>query len=75
MVANNLLESYVHVINENKKIKSKNILQKYFSTDPNFQISKILIFRKFVDFHFFENFEYRKNEKSNFFIFEYIHSF
>ena len=35
-----LLESYIHVVYENKKNIKKNFFEKYFSDDENFEISK-----------------------------------
>ena len=50
MASNSLLESYVHVVYENKKFSRKTFLENIFSTDQNFPIKK---FDFFSDFYVF----------------------
>ena len=54
VASNSLLESYVHLVYENKNNNRKNIVGKYFSTDQKFEIFEISDFSK--NRVFFENF-------------------
>ena len=53
MASNSLLECYVYVVYENKKIIEQTFSKNIFSTDQNFQISKkcFFLFKSMVPNH------------------------
>ena len=50
MASNSLIESYAHVVYENKKVLGKLFFEKYFSSDQKTLVSKFLIFLKIQEF-------------------------